>query len=77
MNYQQCSMARASLGWSRDDLARHSGVALVTIARFEQGRSIADLSRTKIRAAFEAKRVKFVDDGPLKGAVQGPTQPAR
>lgn len=46
----------------------------MTINRFETGTAIADLSRTRLRAAFEAKRIRFVDEGAFKGAVVGPTR---
>lgn len=62
-------MARSALGWSLDDLAEASGVSRRTIAKFEAGETVSDLSRTRIRGAFEARRVKFVEDGPLRGAL--------
>jgi DNA-binding XRE family transcriptional regulator len=76
MNDRQCAMARAALKWSRRDLAKAAQVAELTVARLESGRPVADVTRTKIRLAFEKKRVKFLDDGPWKGAVVGPLGPA-
>ena len=68
-------MARAALKWSRRDLAKAAQVAELTVARLEGGQPVADVTRTKIRLAFEMKRIKFLDDGPWKGAVVGPLGP--
>lgn len=62
-------MARAALRWSLDDLAAASGLGRATLARFELGNTVANETAAKIRVAFEQERVKFVDTGPLKGAV--------
>jgi len=70
-------MARAALKWSRRDLAKAAQVAELTVTRLEGGQPVADVTRTKIRLAFEQRRVKFIDDGPWKGAVVGPLGPAQ
>jgi transcriptional regulator with XRE-family HTH domain len=72
MTYQQCTMARAALNWSRGELAREAGLAIDTVNRFERGQNIAMRSRAKMRAVLEAKQVKFVDRGLYRGAVLGP-----
>lgn len=71
MDIQQCRMARAALKWSFEDLAEASGVSRITIARFESGKSVSATSVDAMRKAMEAKRVKFIDEGPWKGAVYG------
>lgn len=62
-------MARGALSWTLDDLAEASGVSRRTVAKFEAGEPVGDLLQTKLKAAFEAKHVRFVEDGPFKGAM--------
>ena len=60
---EQVRAARKLLGWSRSDLAGHSGVSSTTIGNFETGRrkaSVLDLS--VVRRAFEAAEVEFIAD---------------
>jgi predicted transcriptional regulator len=62
---RQVKAARALLGWSQADLAKHSGVSEPTIARLESadgelgGRG--DTVR-KIHAALEAAGIEFIDE---------------
>ena len=62
---RQVKAARALLGWSQADLAKHSGVSEPTIARLEfadgelGGRG--DTVR-KIYAALDASGVEFIDE---------------
>ena len=69
MTIDQCRMARAGLRWTIDELASAAGIGRATVARFEGGRPVDDASIQAIRLAFSKKRVRFVEDGPLKGAV--------
>lgn len=69
-------MARAALKWSLSDLAEASGVGRATAARFELGENVDSAKIELMRAAFEAKRVKFVETGRWKGAVYGGLRPA-
>ena len=71
MTPQQSRMARASLKWTIDDLAAAAGVGRATVARFEGGQSVMVDTIATLRSAFDAKCVKFVDDGPMAGAVYG------
>jgi transcriptional regulator with XRE-family HTH domain len=72
----QLRAARALLGWSRDELAKHSGTAAETIQGFESRGSDPKLGTVnKWRRALEAAGVRFIDaddvDGPgvrLRGA---------
>lgn len=64
-------MGRAALSWSRADLAEAAGLGVATVVRFEGGQTVSSDSIMAMRAAMEAKRVKFVDEGPLAGAVYG------
>lgn len=64
-------MARAALDWSRAELAEAAGIGVATVVRFETGQSVNDSNITAMRSALEAKRVKFIDDGPMKGGVWG------
>jgi DNA-binding XRE family transcriptional regulator len=55
--------ARRLLGWSRSELAGHSGVSSTTIGNFETGRrkaSVLDLS--VVRRALEAAGIEFNAD---------------
>lgn len=60
--------ARAALGWSQPDLAEHSGVSLVAIARLEAGLASPRLSTvSKLKEAFSKAGVKVLDDQPEGG----------
>ncbi len=60
--------ARAALGWSQPDLAEHSGVSVVAIARLEAGTVSPRLSTvSKIKEAFNKAGVRVVDDQPEGG----------
>jgi DNA-binding XRE family transcriptional regulator len=69
----QVKAARALLAWSQQDLARHAGVAVSTVADFERG------SRTPIPNNAESIRASLQNAGiafPPGGAVIGPPLPA-
>lgn len=72
MNRTQCKMARAALGWARDRLGLNAGITGRTVARYEDGETVAPESVQAMRRAFEAAGVLFVDDGKLAGAVVPP-----
>jgi len=58
----QLRAARALVSWTRDDLAKKSGVFSNTIRNFEQGISDPKLSTLhKWRRALEAAGVEFID----------------
>jgi transcriptional regulator with XRE-family HTH domain len=60
----QCRMARAALKWSREDLAKKSGVAAVTIKGFELlGADSKFSTLNKLQRALEAAGVEFISDG--------------
>ena len=64
----QLRAARAWLGWSQDELALKSGVSKHSIARYEQGRSLAyDGTLAKLKIALEAAGIRFQFDGARKG----------
>lgn len=65
----QCRMARTALHWTIDDLVAASDVGRNTIARFERGDNIKASTAAKVRAAFEAHRIRFIDDGPFAGGL--------
>jgi transcriptional regulator with XRE-family HTH domain len=61
---EQGRAARKLLGWSRSDLAGHSGVSSTTIGDFEKGGSKASvLDLSVVRRALEAGGVEFNADG--------------
>lgn len=76
MTPTQSRMARAALGWSLSDLSKASGIGRATIARFENGSEVREENVAQLRAAFEAKRVRFIDSGKFAGAVYGGLHPA-
>ena len=60
--------ARAALGWTQPDLAKYSGVSLVTIARIEAGIISPRLSTLgKLKAAIEKAGARIADDHPVRG----------
>jgi predicted transcriptional regulator len=62
---RQIKAARALLGWSQADLARHSGVSEPTIARLEAaGGDLGGRENTgqKIRDAIEAAGIQFFEE---------------
>lgn len=63
-------MARAALDWTLDDLAKASGVARRTVARFEAGEAVQADKQDALRKALEEAGVSFVDSGKLAGAVR-------
>ena len=69
MTPEQCRMARAALKWSIDDLREAAGVGRMTVVRFEGGQSVNSESVQAMRTTLEKRRVQFVDDGDLAGAV--------
>lgn len=77
MTPKQSAMARALLEWSRADLAAEAGLSAPTVVRFETGQQVAADSVAAMRAAFEKRRVKFVDDGPMAGAVYSGLRPTK
>jgi transcriptional regulator with XRE-family HTH domain len=72
MNVRQCRMARAALDWSQRDLADASGVSARTVIRFEVGEVVMPSRVQKLRSAFEAQGVVFIDSGPMAGGVTPP-----
>ena len=61
---RQVKAARALLGWSQSDLARHSGISEPTIARLESADGeLGGRSETvrKIRTALGASGIEFID----------------
>jgi predicted transcriptional regulator len=62
---RQVKAARALLGWSQSDLARHSGISEPTIARLESAEGqLGGRGETveKIRAALERSGIEFIDE---------------
>jgi len=64
----QLRAARAWLGWSQEELAVKSGVSKHSIARYEQGRSLAyDGTLAKLKSVLEAAGIRFHFDGATRG----------
>jgi DNA-binding XRE family transcriptional regulator len=67
LSVSQVRRARGVLGWSQQELAKRSGVALPTIRKLEQGRS--DPKRTtlaKLEAALMDAGVEFVGEDGIR-----------
>ena len=66
MTPTQCRMARAALGWSLKDLARHADLSISTINTFEKEdpeRQIHKTSVVAVRIAIEGSgEIQFVTD---------------
>jgi transcriptional regulator with XRE-family HTH domain len=64
----QLRAARALLDWTRDDLAKRSGVAAVTLIGFEHGKTDPKQGTVqKWRRALEAAGVQFIDADEMSG----------
>jgi DNA-binding XRE family transcriptional regulator len=64
----QLRAARALLGWSRDELAKHSGIAAETVQCFESRGSDPKLGTVNNwRRALEAAGVRFIDADDMDG----------
>jgi transcriptional regulator with XRE-family HTH domain len=67
---KQLQMARAALGWSFEDFARHTGVSARTIRRIESEGGLAVATQANIKlivTTLEAAGIEFIgapDDGP-------------
>ncbi|WP_448208164.1 helix-turn-helix domain-containing protein [Azospirillum sp. sgz302134] len=68
----QIRAARAALQWTQADLAAASGVAEITVKKQESGQAKRPAYDTlkRLRDAFEAAGVEFIDEG--KSALPGP-----
>ena len=65
ISIRQVKAARALLGWSQDDLARHSTVSKPTIARLETSEGTLGgyaETRGKILGALKAAGVIFIEE---------------
>lgn len=61
----QCQAARGALAWRQSDLARESGVGVVTIRNFELGRTMPTKGTlVLLRMAFETAGMEFIDPEP-------------
>jgi predicted transcriptional regulator len=59
---RQLVAARALIGWTRERLAKASGVPAVSIGEFERGETDPRLSTVgKLRRAMEKAGVDFID----------------
>jgi len=64
LNAEQIRAARGWLGLSQDDLARLSGVAKRTIARFEKDLSVPyERTLRDLQSCLEEKGIEFLFDG--------------
>ena len=59
----QVRMARTALNWSNGELARHAGVGVNTVSRFEQGQDVRLSSVQAMQHALEAAGIEFLSPG--------------
>jgi len=72
LNAEQMRAARGWLGLSQDDLARRSGVAKRTIARFEQNLSVPyDRTLRDLQSCLEEMGIEFVFEGAVGVGIRG------
>ena len=57
----QSRMARAALGWGVRDLAKNSGTSPDTVARFERGEELREVTLISLRRALEAAGIEFTN----------------
>jgi transcriptional regulator with XRE-family HTH domain len=55
-------MARTALAWGVLDLAEAASVSPDTVSRFERGEELRGSTLAKLREAFEAAGVEFIDE---------------
>lgn len=67
MNNAQCRMARAGLGLNLAALGQLAGVRVMTISKFEGGGNIVPETVERLRAAFVAQGVEFINGGKSVG----------
>lgn len=60
-------MARAGLGLSLAELGSLAGVRVMTISKFEKGGTVIPATVEKLRAAFVAQGVEFINGGKAVG----------
>jgi hypothetical protein len=65
-------MARGALNWSAAELAEAAGNGPRSVARFETGGPIRAEFVEAMRRAFERAGVRFLMNGPHRGAVMPP-----
>ena len=59
-------MARAALGWGVREAARAANASMDTISRLERGELLKDRTIEKIRVAFEAGGVEFLQNDGVR-----------
>ena len=65
ISIRQIKAARALLGWSQADLAKHSGVSEPTIAKLKSAEGKLggrEETADKIQTAIEAAEITFIDE---------------
>ena len=57
---EQIRMARAGLNWSATELSQRAGLALATVARFENGGGVTVATLEKMEKALEKAGIVFI-----------------
>lgn len=61
----QCRAGRALLNWTMTDLAKAASVGVMTVNRFEGGKTVSAASIATLRATFLAAGVTLLSPGDL------------
>lgn len=64
---RQLRAARALLGWTVDDLARHSELGRATVQRAEGGAATIPANAERLRQAFEKAGIEFLPNAFDRG----------
>ena len=63
---EQCRGARGLLKWTQEDLAKRSEVSVISIRKFEGGKTSPRKSTLKVfRLTFENAGIEFIDDNGI------------
>jgi transcriptional regulator with XRE-family HTH domain len=58
-------MARTAIGWGVRDLARVAKLSPDTVARFERGESLKEVTVSSIQRTLEEAGIEFVKNGVI------------
>lgn len=65
LSINQCRAGRALLDWNIKDLAQAAGVGVMTVKRFETGKTVSAASIETLAAAFSDAGISFIAAGDV------------
>lgn len=63
LSVSQCRAARALLNWTMADLAQAAGVGVMTVNRFEGGKTVSEVSIETLAAALTDAGIALISAG--------------